>query len=98
MPTYDYECEGCGHTFEHFQSMTARQIRTCPECRQRKVRRLIGTGSGLIFKGSGFYATDYRSEGYKQAAKKDQEGTSGKKKDKSDTSSGAKTKSDSSSA
>ena len=84
--------------------MTARQIRTCPECRQRKVRRLIGTGAGLIFKGSGFYATDYRSEGYKQAAKKDQEGTSGKKKeksdksDKSDKSSGSKSKNDSGSA
>lgn len=97
MPTYDYECEGCGHTFERFQSMTARQIRTCPQCRQRKVRRLIGTGAGLIFKGSGFYATDYRSEGYKQAAKKDQEGKSGKKKEKSDKPSGSKTKSDSSS-
>ena len=104
MPTYDYECAGCGYTFERFQSMTARQIRTCPECRQRKVRRLIGTGAGLIFKGSGFYATDYRSEGYKQAAKKDQEGTSGKKKeksdksDKSDKSSGSKSKNDSGSA
>ena len=86
MPTYEYECGGCGYTFERFQSMTAKQIRTCPECRQRKIKRLIGTGAGLIFKGSGFYETDYRSEGYKKAAKKEQEGTSGKKSDKSDKS------------
>ena len=84
MPTYEYECEGCGHSFERFQSMTARPVRTCPECGERKVRRLIGAGAGLIFKGSGFYTTDYRSEGYKQAAKK--EG--------SDSSKGSKTESD----
>ena len=76
MPTYDYECEKCGQTFEAFQSMKDKAFETCPEaaCRmeawgQGKVRRLLGTGAGLIFKGSGFYITDYRSEGYKQAAK-----------------------------
>lgn len=68
MPTYDYECRACGHTFERFQSITAAAVRTCPQCRRRTVRRLIGTGAGVIFKGSGFYQTDYRSESYKKAA------------------------------
>lgn len=78
MPTYEYECEKCRKTFEVFQSMKDPVFKTCPEgqCRMRKwgkgkVRRLLGTGAGLIFKGSGFYITDYRSEGYKEAAKKD---------------------------
>ena len=77
MPTYDYECDACGHTFEKFQSMTARPIRTCPKCQRRKVRRLIGTGAGVIFRGSGFYATDYRSESYKKAAEKDKPAAAG---------------------
>lgn len=71
MPTYEYKCEACGHGFERFQSITAAPIKKCPECGKNKVRRLIGTGAGLIFKGSGFYITDYRSEGYKDAAKSD---------------------------
>ena len=71
MPTYDYECQACGHTFEKFQSITAPAVKTCPECGKRKVKRLIGTGAGIIFKGSGFYQTDYRSDSYKEAAKKD---------------------------
>ncbi len=70
MPTYEYECEACGHTFEKFQSIKARPIRTCPECGEHKVRRLLGTGGALIFKGSGFYATDYRSDSYQRDAKK----------------------------
>ena len=74
MPTYEYECEKCGITFERFQSIKDEPIKKCPKC-DGKVRRLISTGVGIIFKGSGFYATDYRSESYKQAAKKD-EGTS----------------------
>ena len=71
MPTYDYECDACGHTFEKFQPITARAIRKCPECGKRKVRRLIGAGAGVIFKGSGFYQTDYRSASYRKAAEKD---------------------------
>jgi putative FmdB family regulatory protein len=71
MPTYEYRCEGCGHEFEKFQSMKAAPIRTCPLCHKRQARRLMGKGGALIFKGSGFYATDYRSSAYKEAAKKD---------------------------
>lgn len=78
MPNYDYKCEKCGKTFEAFQSMKDKAFETCPESSclmetwgKGKVRRLLGTGAGLIFKGSGFYITDYRSEGYKQAAKQD---------------------------
>ncbi len=78
MPTYEYECEKCRKTFDLFQSMKDDALKTCPQARCKmkkwgkgKVRRLVGTGAGLIFKGSGFYITDYRSEGYKQAAKKD---------------------------
>jgi len=71
MPTYEYECEACGHRFEKFQSITARPIRRCPRCDRQKVRRLIGGGAGILFKGSGFYQTDYRSESYRKAAEKD---------------------------
>jgi len=69
MPTYDYRCSACGHEFEEFQSITAPPLRKCPKCGKGKLVRLIGTGAGVIFKGSGFYETDYRSEGYKKAAK-----------------------------
>ena len=71
MPTYDYECDGCGAKFEKFQPITAKPIRKCPSCGKGKVRRLIGTGAGVIFKGSGFYQTDYRSDAYRKAAEKD---------------------------
>ena len=72
MPTYDYACEKCGHEFEVFQSMNDARLTKCPvkACRG-KVKRKIGMGAGLVFKGSGFYITDYRSEGYKTAAKND---------------------------
>ncbi|OGG54305.1 MAG: FmdB family transcriptional regulator [Candidatus Handelsmanbacteria bacterium RIFCSPLOWO2_12_FULL_64_10] len=69
MPTYDYECAACGHKFEMFQGIKEDPIKACPKCKKRKARRLIGTGAGLLFKGSGFYVTDYRSEGYKKAQK-----------------------------
>ena len=71
MPTYEYKCQACGHPFEKFQSITAPPIRKCPHCGKNQVKRLIGTGAGLIFKGGGFYETDYRSESYKKAAKSD---------------------------
>lgn len=86
MPTYEYACSKCGKNFDVFQSMKAEAFTTCPEaqCQMQPwghgaVKRLLGTGAGLIFKGSGFYITDYRSEGYKQAAKKESGG--GEKKD-----------------
>lgn len=79
MPTYDYECAACDHKWELFQSITADPIKKCPKCRKSKARRLIGTGSSILFKGSGFYITDYRSDSYKQAAKADSEASSGKK-------------------
>ena len=71
MPTYDYECDACGHSFEKFQPITSKPVRICPECRKRKVRRLIGAGAGVIFKGSGFYQTDYRSDSYRKGAAND---------------------------
>jgi putative FmdB family regulatory protein len=71
MPTYEYACAACGHQFEEFQSIKAKPLTTCPECKKKKVKRLISAGAGFIFKGSGFYITDYRSESYKAAAKSD---------------------------
>jgi putative FmdB family regulatory protein len=71
MPTYEYRCSACGKEFEEFQSITAPVMRKCPKCGKLKLERLIGTGSGVIFKGGGFYQTDYRSEGYKTAAEAD---------------------------
>ncbi len=71
MPTYDYQCRACGKRFEKFQSITAAPIRRCPFCGRGRVRRLIGPGAGVLFKGSGFYQTDYRSEAYRKAAEKD---------------------------
>ena len=71
MPTYEYKCDACDYAFEEFQSIKAPAIKKCPKCKKLKVRRLISAGAGLLFKGSGFYITDYRSEGYKQAAKKE---------------------------
>jgi putative FmdB family regulatory protein len=78
MPTYEYVCEKCGHQFEKFQSISSKPLAICPEdlCKQKrwgkgKVKRAISGGAGLIFKGSGFYITDYRSDKYKEAAKKE---------------------------
>ena len=71
MPTYEYQCDACDHRFELFQPITSNPIRKCPKCGRLKVRRLISGGGAIIFKGSGFYATDYRSDSYRQAAKKD---------------------------
>jgi putative FmdB family regulatory protein len=71
MPTYDYQCEACGHTFEEFQGIHDAILKKCPECKKNKLQRLFGTGAAIVFKGSGFYQTDYRSENYKKAAKAD---------------------------
>ena len=71
MPTYDYECDACGHRFELYQSITADPERKCPACKKLKLRRLIGTGAAVVFKGSGFYQTDYRSDSYKKSAAAD---------------------------
>ncbi|MFN7734462.1 MAG: FmdB family zinc ribbon protein [Pirellula sp.] len=95
MPTYDYECDACGHRFELFQSISAEPETKCPECKKKKLRRLIGTGAAVVFKGSGFYQTDYRSDSYKKSAAADSKSTS------SDSGSGSKSdssKSDSSSS
>src|SRR5688572_27247226 len=88
MPTYDYSCDACDHEFEVFESITAEPQKKCPKCKKKKLRRLFGAGGGLIFKGSGFYQTDYRGESYKKAAEAD--------KPKSDTA--ASSSSDSSSS
>lgn len=71
MPTYAYECDACGHQFDEFQSMKDEPLKKCPQCKKNKLRRLLGTGAALLFKGSGFYITDYRSESYQAAAKAD---------------------------
>jgi len=78
MPTYEYECNRCGHRFELFQSISDAPKKRCPQCRG-KVSRLLGTGAGIIFKGSGFYATDYRSDTYKKAAEAEASGGEGGK-------------------
>jgi putative FmdB family regulatory protein len=77
MPTYDYECDACGHEFELFQGINDPVQRKCPDCGKLKLRRLFGTGAAVVFKGSGFYQTDYRSESYKTAAAKDKNSSEG---------------------
>jgi putative FmdB family regulatory protein len=81
MPTYEYTCENCGFHLEKMQSITAKALRKCPKCGKPALKRLIGTGAGIIFKGSGFYATDYRSESYKKAAKSEMPAKSSEKKE-----------------
>jgi putative FmdB family regulatory protein len=71
MPTYQYQCSACKHAFEELQSMKDEPLTKCPKCKKKKLNRLLGTGAGLLFKGSGFYITDYRSDSYKSAAKAD---------------------------
>ena len=76
MPTYDYRCKKCGHTWEIFQSIKAEPIKKCPECKKNQAERVIGPGAAILFKGSGFYLTDYRSESYKKAAAADKPSSS----------------------
>jgi len=85
MPTYDYECDACGHKFELFQGINDPLQKKCPECGKLKLRRLFGTGAAVVFKGSGFYQTDYRSESYKKAADKDKPASESKKESKSES-------------
>lgn len=87
MPTYEYECGQCHHAFELYQPITAKPITRCPKCKKAKVRRLIGRGAGIIFKGSGFYQTDYRSDHYKKQMAADKPAT---KADKHDSKEAAK--------
>jgi len=79
MPTYDYQCDSCGHKFELFQSINDKVLRKCPKCKKLKLQRLFGTGAALVFKGSGFHQTDYRSESYKKAARADSKNGTGSK-------------------
>ncbi len=77
MPTYDYACDACNHRWEEFQSIKADPIKKCPQCRKAKARRLISPGAGILFKGSGFYITDYRSDSYKKSADADKSAAAG---------------------
>lgn len=72
MPTYEYQCNACKHRFEELQSFSEAPLKKCPKCKKKKLQRLLGAGAAIIFKGAGFYQTDYRSESYKSAAKADQ--------------------------
>ncbi|MFG0287664.1 MAG: FmdB family zinc ribbon protein [Rhodopirellula sp. JB044] len=84
MPTYDYLCEACGHELEIFQGINDEPETKCPECKKKKLKRQFGTGAAIVFKGSGFYQTDYRSESYKKGAKADaKKSDSSSKSDKS---------------
>lgn len=98
MPTYDYQCDACDHLFELYQGINDPKKKKCPECGKLKLRRLLGTGAAVVFKGSGFYQTDYRSESYKKAkaADKPKSDSGGDKKSsgKSDSSSSGKGKSE----
>jgi putative FmdB family regulatory protein len=77
MPTYDYACDACGHVWEEFQPMAAKPTKKCPDCGKSKAKRKIGAGAGIIFKGSGFYQTDYRSDSYKKSADADSKSQKG---------------------
>ena len=92
MPTYEYECGSCGHHLEIFQSMKDAPLKKCPECGKNKLQRLIGPGAGIIFKGSGFYQTDYRSESYKKSANSEKSSSEKAAAPKSETKTDKKSK------
>jgi len=98
MPTYDYACDSCKHEFEQFESITAEPQKKCPKCKKNKLRRLFGAGGGLIFKGSGFYQTDYRPDSYKKAAEADKPKSESSDSSAKDSSSKSETKSESKAA
>ena len=77
MPTYDYQCQACGHTWEMFQSMNDNPVKSCPKCKKRKAKRLLGLGAGIIFKGTGFYETDYKNKSGGEKKEGSSEGDSG---------------------
>src|SRR5438874_10665062 len=85
MPTYEYQCDACSHNFDELQGFSDPPLKKCPKCGKPRLRRVLGTGAGIIFKGSGFYQTDYRSESYKSAAKAEQEAGKSGNGDKADT-------------
>jgi len=95
MPTYDYICDSCQHEFEAFESIKANPQTVCPECRAETLRRKIGPGAAILFKGSGFYQTDYRSDSYKKAAAADKPGDSAKSSSDSSSSTSAPAKTES---
>lgn len=97
MPTYDYECQACGHSFELFQSISEPTKRKCPECKKQKLKRLFGTGAAVVFKGSGFYQTDYRSDSYKKAAAADKKSSESSSSDGKSAGGGESKKTDSAS-
>ena len=92
MPTYDYNCKKCDHVWEEFQSIKADPIKKCPACGKNQAQRLISGGGGILFKGGGFYETDYRSDSYKKAAKADKESSSSSKSESKSTDSKAESK------
>ena len=94
MPTYEYACRACGHEFEEFQSMSAKPLRKCPECAKSALERLIGTGAAIIFKGGGFYETDYRSESYKKGAEAEKKSSEPASSDTTPCACGSKTASE----
>ncbi len=102
MPTYDYQCDACDHLFEVYQGINDDKLTKCPECGKKKLRRLLGTGAAVVFKGSGFYQTDYRSESYKKGAAAEKPSDSSKKSDskasKGDSKSSTASKSESKAA